>query len=422
MLRFAPNPTSVMHIGSLRVAILNYIVAKQRNEDFIVRVENMDKDNNIDGQDQEILDILALFSIEYSQVIYQSQNVRFHSTMALQLVHEREAFSCFCSDDWLSKKHKEAEQNKQEYSYDDACRNLPAELIIDNTNPFRIRVTRPATNLLIADKIQGDREFTPDEVDSFTILKQDKTPTSNFASGVDDMLSDISLIICDEKHIASTPKQDHVRAALKYDKKIEYAHIPSLKGDDVSVKELLEQGFLPEAILNYLISTLNGALKEVFTLQEAIALFDLSKVSNSPTVFDIEELKEINKKHLRALEPKELSRYVGFADAELGELARIYLEEVATTKELKSKIAPIFSKREIPDELTAQTAIMRETIMKAPYFEDYDSLKSHIIEKSGLKAQEYEKTLRVLLTNTTSGPDLSEIYKYLKNYIGEIIK
>jgi glutamyl-tRNA synthetase len=91
MLRFAPSPTGDMHIGNLRVAIFNYIVAKQRGEDLVVRIEDTDKERNIEGKDQEILDILGLFGIEYSQVIYQSQNFRFHSAMALQLMHEKKS-------------------------------------------------------------------------------------------------------------------------------------------------------------------------------------------------------------------------------------------------------------------------------------------------------------------------------------------
>ena len=97
MLRFAPSPTGDMHIGNLRVAVFNYIVSQQKKEDLIVRIEDTDKERNIEGKDQEILDLLALFNIEYSQVIYQSENVRFHSAMALQLLHEKKAFSCFCS-------------------------------------------------------------------------------------------------------------------------------------------------------------------------------------------------------------------------------------------------------------------------------------------------------------------------------------
>ena len=432
MLRFAPSPTGDMHIGNLRVAIFNFIVAKQRDEELIVRIEDTDKERNIEGKDQEILDLLALFEIEYSQVIYQSQNVRFHSAMALQLIHEKKAFSCFCSTDWLDKKREEAKAAKKAYRYDDACRNLPAELVIDNTNPFTIRVNRPDETITIEDTIKGNVSFEPNAVDSFIIMRQDKMPTYNFACAVDDMLSDISIVIRGEDHMSNTPKQDHIRASLNYDKKIVYAHLPiilndngkkmSKRDDASSVKWLLEEGYLPSAIINYLILIGNKPPQEIFTLKEALEWFDLSKISKSPARFDINMLKHINKEHLKALDAKELSRYVGFADAEIGELARLYLEEAGTTKELKSKIFPIFEPRVIPQEFEQQTKTMAQTIKNAPYFEEYDEFKNYVMKESGLKGKNYFKPLRILLTNAEHGPEVPEIYKYLKNYLGEIIK
>ena len=113
MLRFAPSPTGDMNIGDLRVALFNYIISKQRDEDLIVRIEDIDTEKNIEGKDKEILDLLVLFDIEYSHVIYQSHNVRFHSAMALQLIHDKKAFSCFCSPNWLERKREEAKENAE---------------------------------------------------------------------------------------------------------------------------------------------------------------------------------------------------------------------------------------------------------------------------------------------------------------------
>jgi glutamyl-tRNA synthetase len=423
MLRFAPSPTGDMHMGSLRVALLNYIVSKQKKEDFIVRIEDTDKEKNIEGKDQEILDILALFNIQYTQVIYQSENVRFHSAMALQLMHEKKAFSCFCSNEWIEKKKQEAKVAKKVYSYDDACRHLPAELVIDNTNPFSIRIVKPDKTIIVHDKIKGDLNFEPNTVDSFMIMYQDKKPTYNFACAIDDMLSDISLIIRCEEHLDNTPKQEHIRASLNYEKKVEYAHLPSLLNDTFSIKYLLEEGYLPEAILNYLIALGNTTPKEIFTLEEAIEWFDISQVSNKSIIFDINILKNINKEYLKSLDVKELSRYVGFADTEIGELARIYLEEVGTTKELKAKINPIFNeKREIPKVLVPQITLMTASIKKAPYFEEYDAFKNYILNESSFEEENFDKLLRLLLTNAEDGPDIAKVYKYLKNYIGEIVK
>jgi len=423
MLRFAPSPTGDMHIGDLRLALLNYIVSLQKKEDFIVRIEDMDKDKNIEAKDQEILGILDLFGIKYSQTIYQSENFKFHSAMALQLLHEKKAFSCFCSDEWLDKKRKEAKDANKPYSYDDACRNLPAELVIDNINPFRIRINRPDDNIVINDKVQGELSFTPDDVDSFIILNQDKTSTYNFACAIDDMLSDVSLIIRNVENVANTPKQEHVRKSLGYEKDIEFAHIPAILDDDTTtVKSLLEQGFLPEAISNYLISTAIKAPTKIFSIEDAIEFFDLQMLQNSPERFSMDALRDINHEHLKNLDAKELSRYVGFADAEIGELARIYLEEVSTTKELKAKIEPIFASKEIPEELKEQANVIIQIIKEAPFFDKYSDFKDHIAKKSSLSDKELCDTLRCVLTGMSHGPDIENIYKYLKNYIGEIVK
>lgn len=423
MLRFAPSPTGDMHIGSLRVAIFNYIVSKQRDENLMIRIEDTDKEKNIEGKDEEILGILGLFGIEYSQVVYQSQNFRFHSAMALQLLHEVKAFNCFCSNEWLDKKREEAKKNNEDYRYDDACRDLPAELVIDNENPFTVRIKKSHEPIVVKDHINGEISFKPEDIDSFIIMTHDKIPTYNFSCAVDDMLSDISLIIRDEDHLSNTPKQELIRSSLGYDKKIEYAHLPMIENaDESSVKWLLEEGYLPDAIANYLILLGNKTPKEIFDMSEAIEWFDIKNISKTPERFDIETLKHINKEHLKNLDAKELSRYVGFADEEIGKLARIYLEEVSTTKELKSKIASIFSQKNIPKEFGEDAKTMADAIKSAPYFDEYDDFREYIMKESGLDGDNFLNILRILLTGSENGPDIAKLYQYLKNYIGEIVK
>lgn len=431
MLRFAPSPTGDMHIGNLRVALFNYIVAKQRGEELIVRIEDTDKERNIEGKDQEILEILALFGIEYSQTMYQSENVRFHSAMALQLLHEKKAFNCFCTPTILETKREAAVAQKKAYRYDGTCHNLPAELVIDNMNPFTVRLLKPSGPIATEDHIKGKISFNADEVDSFIIMRQDKTPTYNFACAVDDMLSDISLVIRGEDHMSNTPKQIHIRKSLGYEKNIEYAHLPiilnelgkkmSKRDDASSVKWLLEEGYLPSAISNYLILIGNKVPTEIFTIEEALEWFKIENIAKAPARFDIDKLKFINREHLKRMDAKEISRYVGFADEEIGNLAHLYLEEAGTTKELKAKIKTIFNPKIIPEEFLESSSILKETIKKAPYFETYDEFKTYISKESGLKGKYLFKSLRLLLTGAEHGPDIAEIYKYLKNYIAEIV-
>ena len=133
-------------------------------------------------------------------------------------------------------------------------------------------------------------------------------------------------------------------------------------------------------------------------------------------------LKDINKEHLKNLDAKELSRYVGFADSEIGELAKVYLEEAGTTKELRSKIEPIFADKNIPKEFVQSAKKMTETIKNAPYFEEYVDFENYVMKESELSGENFLKPLRFLLTGAGNGPDIAHIYKYLKNYLGEIVK
>ena len=432
MLRFAPSPTGDMHIGNLRVALFNYIVSKQRDEDLIIRIEDTDKERNIEGKDAEIIALLDLFGIKYKEVIYQSKNLKFHQAMAVDLLHKKKAFNCFCSEEELEKKREEAKKAKIAYRYDQTCLRLPPEEVIDNPKPFSVRIKKPKQSIKFSDIIKGEFEFAPDDIDSFIILRVDKSPTYNFACAVDDMLSDISLVIRGEDHLSNTPKQIHIRKELGYEKDIEYAHLPIILNQDgkkmskrdnaSSVKWLLEEGFLPSAIANYLILLGNKTPKEIFTLDEAIEFFDLKKISKSPAKFDIDMLRYINREHLKNLDNKELSRYVGFADSDIGALAKVYLEEASTTKELKDKISKIFSKKDIPNEYKEGAELIKKTIQEAEFIDNFDDFKKYIMEKTSLKGKNFFKPLRIVLTGSEHGPNLSDIYPYIKNYIKEVVK
>ncbi|MEJ2468803.1 MAG: glutamate--tRNA ligase [Campylobacterales bacterium] len=432
MLRFAPSPTGDMHIGNLRVALFNSLLSKQRNEPLIVRIEDTDTERNIEGKDKEILQILALFGIEYSDVIYQSNNLRFHRAMAIQLLQDKKAFNCFCTPEELDKKRELAKAQKKPFRYDDTCTHLPPEQTIDNENPFTVRLQRPDASVLVEDIIKGEASFDPMDIDSFIILRAEKFPTYNFACAIDDMLGDISLVIRGEDHFSNTPKQVAVRDALGYDKPIEYAHLPIILNDEgkkmskrdnaSSVKWMLEEGFLPDAIANYLVLIGNKTPEEIFTMADAVQWFDLKNISRAPAKFSVEKLRFINREHLKRMDDKELSRYVGFADDSIGKLAKLYLEEASTTKELKAKVAAVFGEKTIPDEFNASAETIRAVIKEAPYFETFDALKQHVVDTTGIKGKQLFKSLRLLLTGAEHGPELADVYAHIKSYLGEIVK
>ena len=423
MLRFAPSPTGDMHIGNLRVALFNYICSLQREEPLLIRIEDTDQERTIPGKEKEIFEILSLFGIHYQEQQLQSNNVRFHRAMALQLLQDKKAFNCFCRMGTLDAKRKAAEENKIPYCYDGTCENLRPEEVIDNPNPFTIRLKKPDHSITLNDMIKGESTFSPDEIDSFILLNTDKSPTYNFGCAVDDMLSDVSLIIRSEEYLSDTPKQIAIHEALGYTKKIEYAHIPNIIDDEsISVRWLLEEGYLPDAISNYLIVMGNTTPVEIFDLKEAIKWFDLKALSNTPLHFDIETLKSINREHLKGLDPKELSRYVGFADEEIGNLAKLFLNEASTLKELRTKIGAIFAPKAVAEEYKERFETLRALTQKAPHFDDYEAYLAYLAEHSGLRGESLLKPLRLLISGTEEGPELDDLYTYIKNYLKEVVK
>lgn len=433
MLRFAPSPTGDMHIGNLRVAIFNYIVSKQLNEGLIIRIEDTDKERNIEGKDKEILEILNLFSIEYTSVFYQSENLKYHQKMALQLMTQGKAFACFCSDDKLEELKEKSIKEGKAFRYDGFCENLSDELVLNTNAPFTVRIKKPEHNIKFTDLLKGSFDYAPFDVDSFILLRQDKTPTYNYACSVDDMIMDISVVIRGEDHVSNTPKQVHIRESLGYTKEIKYVHLPvilnaetgkkmSKRDDASSVKWLIDEGFLPSAIANYLVLIGNKAPNEIFTLEEAITWFKIENVSKSAAKFDIDKLRFINRKHLEIIDEMRLSKILGFADTDIGKLAKLYLEEASTIKEIKSKFEPIFAPKLPLIGFEEEFVKIKVTLKTAPHFEKYDDLKDYVVEKTSLKGKNLFKPLRYILTGAENGPNIGDIYPFIKNYLGEIIK
>lgn len=433
MLRFAPSPTGDMHIGNLRVAIFNYIVSKQLNEDLIIRIEDTDKERNIEGKDKEILEILNLFSIEYKSVVLQSDSLKYHQKIALQLMTQKKAFACFCSDEKLDELREQSIKDGKPFRYDGFCETLSDEAVLNTNAPFTVRLKKPDSNIKFTDLLKGDFDYAPFDVDSFIILRQDKTPTYNYACSVDDMIMDISIVIRGEDHISNTPKQIHIRNSLGYTKEIKYVHLPiilnaqtgkkmSKRDDASSVKWLIAEGFLPSAIANYLVLMGNKAPYEIFTLEDAISWFKIENVSRSAAKFDIDKLRFINRKHLEIIDEMRLSKILGFADADIGKLGKVYLEEASTIKEIKEKISLIFAPKTTCEDFQEEFLQLKECLQKAPFFDDFEELKKYVANETNLKGKSLFKPLRYILTGAHNGPNISDVYPLIKNYLGEIIK
>mgnify|MGYP000429730336 CR=1 FL=1 len=196
----------------------------------------------------------------------------------------------------------------------------------------------------------------------------------------------------------------------------------SKKDDTLSVKWLIEEGILPVSIANYLVLLDNKAPSEIFTLEEAIEWVDLKKISKEAATFDLDKLRFINRKHLENIEEMRLSKLLGFADNDIGTLAKIYIEEASTIKELKNKLEAIFAPKTSCEGFEEEFKILMKCMRSAPFYADFDELKKYIISETKLSQESLENTLRYILTGSLNGPTLGKIYPLIKNYLGEIIK
>ncbi|WP_024955551.1 glutamate--tRNA ligase [Sulfurospirillum arcachonense] len=411
MYRFSAAPTKDLHVGELRIALFNYICAKQSNKQFIVRIEDIDKAKNIDGKDQEILDILAIFGMRYDYLYYQSENFKYHLQFASSLMDKGKAFACFCTEKEL----------KKQKSYSGKCINISQDELLNNNLPFTIRIKKPTEALHVKDTLQGNLTFKSDEVDSFVIMEQNKYPTSNFANACDDMLQGISHIINEKRYVSEIPKQEMVRKSLGYTEDIRYTHIPEiLNADNTSIKFLIDQGFLPESIINYLILK-DTSSQEIFTLDEAIECFKIEDISKDLVTFDLEKLCFFNRKHINRLDDIQLSKIIGYASNDIGKLAKLFSKEVSTTYEIKQKVDKVFAQKN-SDKYNEDLEKLKNIVKEAPYFENFNDFKAYLMQNSELENEKFENLLSTLLTGEQSTSNLEALYALIKNYLQEIAR
>jgi len=383
MLRFAPSQSRDMHIQDLRVAILNYLTAQQQNEKFLLRIDDLDKDNNIEGQDTLIVQILEKFAIKDDIRYHQSEHLNIYQTLALRLIEEQKAYMCICQSKKCQGKCKEFDTTQ-------------ISKIKDEKTPFVIRLNT------------GD-----------IILDNKANPTSNFATACADMLDDISTVISNKNDMSNITIQKDIKELLGYQNTTTYICISDIKLDDtISLEWMFKEGFIPDAILNYLLLLGYKEPKdEIFTLPDAISWYDITNINEDEVLFDIEKLKYINQQHLKAMDDKELSKVFGFADADIGKLAKLYLKECYTINELQEKIKAIFA----PKILDENSKKLQDIIFDAPFFDTYEEFEEYIIKHSDFTKESLQKPLGILLSGSSQEIDTKEIYPLIKFYLLEVI-
>lgn len=331
--RFAPSPTGYMHIGNLRTALFTYLIAKKEGGDFILRIEDTDQERYVEGAVDVIYNTLRDVGLNWDEgpdvggpvgPYIQSERMGMFKQYAEELVKKGEAYYCFCDKDRLAEVRDIQQASGITPMYDRHCRNLSPEEIQKNLDagiPYVIRQKVPTEGTTtFHDEIYGDITVENSTLDDQILLKTDGMPTYNFANVVDDHLMGITHVVRGNEYLASAPKYELLYKAFGWEvpKYIHVEHIMkdkqhklSKRDGDASYQDLMEKGYLKEAVLNY-IALLGWAPKgeeEIFTLEELINEFDINGLSKAPAIFDPMKLKAINAKYIKALSPEEFASY-----------------------------------------------------------------------------------------------------------------
>lgn len=342
--RFAPSPTGKMHVGNLRTALYEFLIAKHEGGDFILRIEDTDRERYVEGAVDIIyrtLDETGLIHDEgpdkdkgygpYVQSDRQASGL--YLEYAKKLVESGHAYYCFCDKDRLdSLKTTVSEDGKEITVYDKHCLSLSPEEVqanLDAGKPYVIRINMPTEGTTtFIDELYGEITVENKELDDMILIKSDGYPTYNFANVVDDHLQEITHVVRGNEYISSSPKYQRLYEAFGWEVP-KYVHLPlitdenhkklSKRSGHSSYEELVGQGFLPEAIVNYiaLLGWSPETNEEIFSLNELIESFDYKKINKSPSVFDIQKLKWMNGEYIKAMD-----------DDKFYEMALPYVKEV----------------------------------------------------------------------------------------------
>ncbi|HBK34469.1 MAG: Glutamate-tRNA ligase [Candidatus Uhrbacteria bacterium GW2011_GWE2_40_58] len=334
--RLAPSPTGYLHIGNLRTALYNYLLARKFHGQFILRIEDTDQARFVDGAIESLLKTFTTIGLDHDEGPYleegnivqkgdygpyiQSERLELYRKYADQLVRDGKAYYCFCSKERIEEVRKQQEIAKLQPKYDRHCLTLSTQEVqakLDGGEPFVIRMKIPEGETVFTDAIRGSISINHAEIDDQVIMKSDGFPTYHLAVVVDDHLMNISHIIRGEEWLSSVPKHILLYNYFGWEIPI-FAHLPlilnqdrsklSKRQGDVAVEDYLAKGYLPEALINFiaLLGFNPKGDQEIYPLQELIDSFELSKVNKSGAVFDHQKLDWMNGQYIKQLTNEEL--------------------------------------------------------------------------------------------------------------------
>ena len=436
--RFAPSPTGFLHIGGARTALFSWLYARHHGGEFVLRIEDTDQQRSTDESTKAILDAMAWLGLNWDEGPYfQAQRVDLHREMVQKLVKEGKAYYCTCTPEELEAKRKQALATGKKPKYDGTCRDKKLKKTPGSVVRFRGKQDGAT---IVEDLIKGNIIFNNEELDDLIIERGDGYPTYNFAVVVDDALMNITHVIRGDDHVNNTPRQILMYEALGFDIP-KFAHVPMILGSDktrlskrhgaTSVMAYKEMGFLPEALVNYLVRLgwAHGD-QEIFSLKQLVELFSMDAVGKSPAVFNPEKLLWLNAHYIREASPERLREEmktlwpaeVNTGDAAFTQKVIADLQPRVKTLAELANMADFYFADEIKyEEQAAQKFLtpdifehlkaMLDSIFPLQNFSKEgieEFLKTFIAERN-IKFKIIAQPLRVALTGKTVSPGIDEV-------------
>ena len=315
--RFAPSPTGPLHIGGVRTALFNWLLARKNKGKYFLRIEDTDRERSKDEFKDQIILSLSWLGIEHDEEPYiQSKNIEKHIDIGNALIKKNFAYHCYCTEKELEDQKALAKKKSLPFLYNRKCRDLKEKK--DGPSVIRFK-SKIAGSALIKDLVQGDRNISNSTIEDFVILRKDKSPTYQLSATVDDNEMKITHIIRGDDHMINSFKQRQIYDAMGWEVP-NFAHIPLIhsdkgkklsKRDNASTLEDYKKiGIMPDALRNYLLRLgWSYKDKEIFTLQESIDLFDLNGVGKSPSKLDMSRILSMNETYIKTIDEKDLFEF-----------------------------------------------------------------------------------------------------------------
>jgi glutamyl-tRNA synthetase len=443
--RFAPSPTGYLHIGGVRTALFNWLFARHHNGTYILRIEDTDRSRSTEESIRGILDGMRWLGLDWDEgPVHQMDRIDLYKEHADRLLKKGAAYLCYCTPEELEARRKEAQAKKLIPRYDGRCRDRSGP---PPDRPAAIRFKAPQTGqTVVQDLVKGRVQFDNAQLDDVIMLRSDGVPTYNFGVVVDDSLMAITHVIRGDDHLNNTPRQIQIYKALDYPLP-QFAHLSMILGPDksrlskrhgaTSVTEYHEQGYLPEALINYLarLGWSHGD-QEVFSREELIDKFSLDHITSSPAVFNPEKLLWLNSHYIHQSDSRRLAvslkPYLTGLGLSTDTIDEPVLDKVVTAVKARSRTlvelaqGAVYFFKEDPsyDEAARAKFLTPDTRpllielaarLEAAAFTvaELEKTFKELLDQKGLKMTQLAQPVRVALTGRTVSPGIYEVLEIL---------